>query len=115
MYGKEDASWLNELTLSGTLSKPPPELSTVELQKYKVILEMTSRVMRENPGFHLYIVGHSLGGALATLFALQAAAAPDSEIPKPVTCITTGAPKVGNLDFLKSFEVSSNDPAVGAT
>jgi hypothetical protein len=41
-------------------------------------------------------------GALATLFALEAAA--DDQLPKPVTCITSGAPKVGNVDFLQAFE-----------
>jgi Lipase (class 3) len=59
------------------------------------------------PGYELYICGHSLGGALATVFAFEAAAANDDLIPKPVTCITTGSPKIGNLAFVDAFEVSN--------
>lgn len=55
-------------------------------------------------GFRLYIGGHSLGGALATILALDAAA--DDAFTKdcPVTCVTAGSPKVGNFGFLLAFE-----------
>lgn len=106
LYGEEDATWLNNWLIKG-LVKKQSLVTIANLKKYESILEATTRIMHENPGFQLYVVGHSLGGALATLFAFEAAAAPDVDIPKPVTCITTGAPKVGNVDFLHAFEVSS--------
>jgi len=70
--------------------------------KYQIILEQVRELFNDHPDYRLYIAGHSLGGALTTLMALEAGA--DEAIPKPVTAITSGAPKVGNLDFLKAFE-----------
>jgi len=45
------------------------------------------------------VTGHSLGGALATLFAFNAAAAPDSMIPKPVSVFSFASPYVGDESF----------------
>jgi hypothetical protein len=74
-----------------------------EKVKIQHIMEQVLRLFQEYPGYSLYVQGHSLGGALATLFAFEAAAHPG--IPnKPVTCISAGSPKVGNLDFLWAFE-----------
>jgi hypothetical protein len=70
--------------------------------KHQIILEQVRGLFKDHPDYRLYISGHSLGGALTTLMALEAGA--DEAIPKPVTAITSGAPKVGNLDFLKAFE-----------
>jgi hypothetical protein len=52
------------------------------------------------------VTGHSLGGALATLFSFSAAT--DDRIPKPVSCITFASPKSGNLDFSRAFESLEN-------
>ena len=49
----------------------------------------------------LIFTGHSLGGALATLFALSAKVENPS---RHVTCVTFGSPKVGNAAFVKAFE-----------
>ena len=76
--------------------------ATAENQKYKVILAEVGAIFKDYPEYKLYVAGHSLGGALATIFSFEAAA--KAEIPKPVTCITSGAPKVGNLHFLVAFE-----------
>ena len=78
---------------------------TTEKTKYETIMEHVKVHLSQHPNYRLYVTGHSLGGALATIFALEAAASKDEDISKPVTCITSGAPKVGNLDFLKAFEV----------
>jgi len=68
----------------------------------EVILEQVVSLLEEQPDNQLYISGHSLGGALATIFSLETAA--DERIPSPVTCITSGASKVGNIDFMLAYE-----------
>ena len=45
------------------------------------------------------MTGHSLGAAIATLFAVVASAEIDSVVPKPVTCVSFGSPYVGNQSF----------------
>lgn len=48
----------------------------------------------------LFITGHSLGGALATLCAIDVAANTDHRLPY---MFTYGAPRVGDPDFAKAF------------
>ncbi|KAL7539280.1 hypothetical protein ACHAXR_009144, partial [Thalassiosira sp. AJA248-18] len=48
----------------------------------------------------IFITGHSLGGALASIFAVSAACRDD--IPKPVKCITHAQPLVGDKRLLQS-------------
>ena len=69
------------------------------------ILEKVAKLFEEYPDYHLYTAGHSLGGALATLFAMEAGASKDPRIKKPVTCITIAGPRVGNLTFARTFKV----------
>jgi hypothetical protein len=78
------------------------EQQTSPRPKCQIILEKIRELFKDHPDYRLFIAGHSLGGALTTLMALEAGA--DENIPKPVTAITSGAPKVGNLEFLKAFE-----------
>jgi pimeloyl-ACP methyl ester carboxylesterase len=81
--------------------------TSMKKQKYKIIMTQLQQIFDECPDYSLYVCGHSLGGALATLFAFECAAATrddESSIPHPVTVITSGAPKVGNIDFLLAFE-----------
>ena len=47
----------------------------------------------------LYVTGHSLGAALATLFAFYAATEPDSIVPKPVSLFSFAGPYVGDESF----------------
>lgn len=54
-------------------------------------------MLEANPGYKLYVTGHSLGGALASVVAFYFAC--DDSIPKPVTCISFAAPRVGDYGF----------------
>jgi len=56
------------------------------------------------PGYKLYVTGYSAGAAIATLFAFESAAQPDSRVPKPVTLVSFGSSAVGDEDFLNSFQ-----------
>jgi hypothetical protein len=65
------------------------------------------RAFRYPTGFqHIEICGHSLGGALATLCALWCSL----QYPGiPITCLTLGSPRVGNVQFAAAF---GNIPAI---
>jgi len=92
-------SYLYDLTVETENSKG-------ELEKNSLIHYMVSEVanlFEEYPDYDLYTTGHSLGAALATLFAMEAGASNDSRIKKPVTCIAIASPRVGNLSFAKLF------------
>jgi len=69
------------------------------------LLTEVAKVFEEYPDYRLYTTGHSLGAALATLFAMEAGASKDPRIRKPVTCITFASPRVGNLSFARTFKV----------
>jgi hypothetical protein len=97
--------------LYGDLEKEPRKISQphrrkVLTNKWQKIMGQARELLEQNPGFTLFVTGHSLGGALATVFAFEAAASADPIIPKPVLCVTVAAPKSGNLAFRLAMEVS---------
>jgi len=51
--------------------------------------------------YKLYVTGHSMGGALATLFGFYAAGSPS--LPLPVTVVSVASPRVGNINFARTF------------
>jgi hypothetical protein len=72
----------------------------VLLNEYQAILQKSVLMaLKRNPGYKLYVTGHSLGAAVATLFAFECSVAKDSIIPKPVTCVSIGGPYVGDANF----------------
>ena len=72
--------------------------------KYAEITKHVAKLMSENPArknYKLYVTGHSLGGALATLFGFYAAAS--TSLPLPVTVVSVASPRVGNISFARTF------------
>jgi len=51
---------------------------------------------------NIYITGHSLGGSLATICSFDLIDHSDF-INKNITCITFGAPRIGNKQFMKLY------------
>lgn len=70
--------------------------------KCQKIMDEVVELVQKYPGHKVYTTGHSLGGALSTLFAFEAAA--DPRIPKPVSCYSIASPKVGSLSFRRAFQ-----------
>lgn len=68
--------------------------------------EFLAQELRENPDEKLYLTGHSLGGAAATLAAARFA---DLGVrPEQLQVITFGAPAVGNATFARAYEHKMN-------
>lgn len=61
--------------------------------------EVREAVSKLDSGLPLYITGHSLGGALATIAASQLSS------DQIAACYTFGAPRVGNLEFSRIIKV----------
>lgn len=64
-------------------------------------IDTIRRVYPETANYQLYVTGHSLGGALATLFGYYAAIDPNITKNGPVCVYTFAAPAVGDEDFTK--------------
>jgi triacylglycerol lipase len=68
-----------------------------------IIHAKVERHKRDYPEGCVIVTGHSLGGALATLCALDILYNFFGENLQKVKCLTYGAPRVGNNAFRKSF------------
>jgi alpha-beta hydrolase superfamily lysophospholipase len=76
------------------------------ISKYDQILPQLYQLLDEHPNYSIHLTGHSLGGALATLFAFRLAASEDPRISsKPITCVSIASPRLGNLEFRRAFQV----------
>ena len=62
------------------------------------------RLIIEHPTYEIYITGHSLGAALATLFGY----AISDSIDKNINIISFGSPKVGNYHWSNHFNSKTN-------
>merc|ERR1711862_471759 len=56
-------------------------------------------ILANNPGYKVYLTGHSLGAALSSIVAFYFAL--DPELPKPISCINFASPRVGGMDVFK--------------
>lgn len=79
--------------------------------RYKQILD---KINEYKPTSKIYIVGHSLGGMLGTLFySFLTEYYTQKKIKRPTRLVTFGCPKVGNKEFAKSIDsvrvVNNND------
>ncbi|EYB84286.1 hypothetical protein Y032_0320g2405 [Ancylostoma ceylanicum] len=60
--------------------------------------------LREHPDWDIWISGHSLGGALATLAASNIVESRIAEDPDKVKLVTLGQPRVGDKDFAEALD-----------
>mmetsp|Transcript_1722 Transcript_1722/g.2662 ORF Transcript_1722/g.2662 Transcript_1722/m.2662 type:complete len:433 (+) Transcript_1722:160-1458(+) len=72
------------------------------MSKYELIIAQAASLLKKNPGYKLFVTGHSLGAALSSVFAFMAAT--EESIPSPVTCVSIASPYVGGINFRKSFQ-----------
>jgi len=71
---------------------------TNDVERYVKIVSDIKAAIKGEEGYSVYITGHSLGGALATMlsFVLAGADGPEFDaIPRPITCISWAAPFSG--------------------
>ena len=71
---------------------------------YDKIAESVRKLIHEHPTFAVYVTGHSLGGALATLFGFMFA----HEVETPVVVASFASPRVGNYAWKQAFEDRTN-------
>lgn len=80
--------------------KTVEEEDAADTVKFDQILSDVKALMGQNPGYKLYVTGHSLGAALSTLSAFYLSCDPD--IPKPVSNINFASPRLGNETVLEA-------------
>jgi hypothetical protein len=71
---------------------------------YATLLVTVKKLLDENPDYEICVTGHSLGGALSTLFGFMIS----HEIDNKVTVISFASPRVGDWQWKKAFESKSN-------
>uniref|UniRef100_A0A7S4QJ03 Fungal lipase-type domain-containing protein n=1 Tax=Ditylum brightwellii TaxID=49249 RepID=A0A7S4QJ03_9STRA len=67
-------------------------------------LDHIGRELDSEGRYHVCVTGHSLGGALATIFSFYAAADPRFNKIGPVRAFTYAAPRVGDLKFMRAYQ-----------
>nr|XP_024370010.1 uncharacterized protein LOC112279617 [Physcomitrium patens]PNR57011.1 hypothetical protein PHYPA_004004 [Physcomitrium patens] len=79
----------------GIIDDPAKELA------YDAITKRVGLILKENPRAKLFITGHSLGGALAALYATMLHYTGQTEIASKIGAVYTfGQPRVGDQDFV---------------
>lgn len=75
--------------------------------KCQEILSDTLEILQQFPDYHLCVTGHSMGGALATLFAFELSALRhrDEELIRhPIACVAVASPMLGDNHFRRTFQ-----------
>ncbi|MGF1458587.1 MAG: Mbeg1-like protein [Leptolyngbyaceae cyanobacterium] len=70
---------------------------------YFAVRDRLLKVVQDFPDVPLIIAGHSLGGAIATIAALDIQYNITQHTEQPITLHTFGAPRVGNSALVESF------------
>ena len=68
------------------------------------LIAKVKSILKEHPNYKIYVTGHSLGGALATLFGYILA----HEFEDLITVVSFASPRIGNYHWKKSFEDKPN-------
>jgi hypothetical protein len=71
---------------------------------YDKILTSVKQIVDEHPDFSLYVTGHSLGAALATLCGFMFS----QELKTQITVVSFASPRVGNAEWKNAFEKQHN-------
>jgi hypothetical protein len=70
-------------------------------------------VIKANPGYELCVTGHSLGGALSTVFNFYISSEmEDLGFSKPATLISFASPLFGNKEWQTAFQHLEKDHTV---
>ena len=71
---------------------------------YDELVESIKMLLKDHPDYNIYVTGHSLGGALSTLFGYMLA----NTVENNVNVVSFASPRVGNYEWKKSFEETRN-------
>jgi triacylglycerol lipase len=109
--GSEDQTdWLNNVQFRQKTYPYGDESSTdVRFHRgfmtaYFGVRDRVTEIIKEFPQVELVVTGHSLGGALATVAALDLQYNITQHTQQPLSVYTFGAPRVGNAALIESFQ-----------
>ena len=71
---------------------------------YLKILEIIKAQLKEHPDYEVFITGHSLGAALATLCGFEFS----HNLNNNITVVSFASPRVGNQNFKDAFDAKEN-------
>jgi len=98
------------LTMDSVTKSPPVNVHSGFLTQlitndvYASLVNTVKKLIEENPDYEICITGHSLGGALSTLFGFMISHETDNK----VVVTSFASPRVGDWEWKKAFEAKSN-------
>jgi len=106
-----------ERSVGNFFDRGVPQVHSGFLQAYDSVkvrlMSIVSSIIKLHPDeqWTLFVTGHSLGGALATLFAADMSRKryPDGVTPPHVTMYNFGSPRVGNAKFVDMYREAVQD------